>query len=498
LIGDDDWTTTFIDVECMEPIATSDDTRGKVRAVAFAQDGMTALVGAEDSNIALLWDVAALRKHWERQKEEGVVTTIQKPPGLLLPALPHPKPITAVSFVPPGGDTFITACEDRYVRVWQKAPGPLIKVLEHHPRESNGERREFVVRATAIDPSGQLAATGGDDGRVLLWDVPSGRRNGSALNCSSAVMAVAFTSDGRYIITGAKDGRVRVWDRQTRKECGEPISHEGGVSGLSISRAGDLILVGGSGVAQLWDVRTRKSIATPFPPGGPELSVATAISPSNERFLTVAEDGTGKLWDRNGRLIRELDHQDQEIRSGSFSEDGQWVITASDDRSARVWDASSGGLLKTLTHESEVFSAVFAANNRAITSSRDGAQVWDVQLQRPVGPSCKYRQEVLHVACSSDGKTSVLADGDGYGVLWFMPQPIQRDPGSIAVSLQTEVGMRLDDGGGRQVLSGPDWLEQRELSTKLQRGRLGGLVTLTFGSERGGDFALLFGATKSS
>jgi WD40 repeat protein len=468
LVGDENWVASFYDAASFQLFATTDYGLGIIRGVGFSPDGNTALIGADDSNIAMLWDVAKLRAHWEKQQRGSVVLTEEGPPRPLFPLLPHPQPVTAVSFVPPDGKLFLTACQDGYIRVWQKAPGPSIKVLDHHPRMESHKNREHVVRATAIDPSGQLAATAGDNGKVRFWDVPTGKPIGQDLDCSSPVMSFVFTSDGQSCVTGSKDGRIRLWDARRRKEIGSPMSHQGGVSGLSISRDQDLILVGGSGKAQRWNVRTGVQIGNPLQhtADDPERSVATAISPNNERFLTMGEDGKAKLWDKDGGLIAELEHGN-EVRDGGFSHDATRAITASDDRTARVWNAHSGALILTLTHRSDVSSAAFLTGHRTLTSSRQGAQVWDLRFQRRIGPSCKYNNDVLDVACSSDGKTAVLADWNGYGVIWSMPQPLPVDPKVITAWVETEVGMKLDNGGGRQVLSGQAWLTTRETVPNL-------------------------------
>src|SRR5204862_816281 len=62
-----------------------------------------------------------------------------------------------------------------------------------------------------------------------------------------------------------------------------------------------------------------------------------------------------------------------------FSPDGSKVLTASDDHTARVWDATTGQELLVLHHDGEVYDAMFSPDGlRIVTSSRDKtARVWD-------------------------------------------------------------------------------------------------------------------------
>src|SRR5262249_55048707 len=142
------------------------------------------------------------------------------------------------------------------------------------------------------------------------------------------------------------------------------------------------------------------------------------------------------------------------------------MVSASHDGTVRFWDVATGALLTTLRHRSSVNAVAFAADGdgqRVLTGGREeDAQLWDVELGRRVGPSCQPGREAHDVALSSDGKIAVVADSDGYAVLWTLPEPIQGDPEQITRWVQKEVGMKLDESGGPQVLDGPSWLKLQE------------------------------------
>ncbi len=72
-------------------------------------------------------------------------------------------------------------------------------------------------------------------------------------------------------------------------------------------------------------------------------------------------------------------HTDR-VRSASFSPDGSRIVTASVDRTAKVWDAQTGAEVLTLKgHTGVVRSASFSPDgSRIVTSGEDGtAKVWD-------------------------------------------------------------------------------------------------------------------------
>ena len=82
------------------------------------------------------------------------------------------------------------------------------------------------------------------------------------------------------------------------------------------------------------------------------------------------------------------------VKAASFSSDGRpIVVTASFDKTARVWDAESGKPVgEPMRHESFVYAASFSPDGRRIvTSSYDKtARVWDTDSGKPVGEPMRH------------------------------------------------------------------------------------------------------------
>ena len=68
---------------------------------------------------------------------------------------------------------------------------------------------------------------------------------------------------------------------------------------------------------------------------------SAAFSPDGKRIVTASEDKTARVWDaESGKPIGEpLKGHEGAVTSAAFSPDGKRIVTASEDKTARMWDA---------------------------------------------------------------------------------------------------------------------------------------------------------------
>jgi WD40 repeat protein len=73
-----------------------------------------------------------------------------------------------------------------------------------------------------------------------------------------------------------------------------------------------------------------------------------SFSPDGRRVVTASEDKTARLWDAatSQPLGQPMEHTGT-VTSASFSPDGRRVITASLPSTAQLWEVDSGKLLAT-------------------------------------------------------------------------------------------------------------------------------------------------------
>ena len=112
--------------------------------------------------------------------------------------------------------------------------------------------------------------------------------------------------------------------------------------------------------------------------------------------MTASWDKTARLWDAAGKELAVLRGHEDIVTSAVFSPDGSRIVTASWDKTARLWDAAGQELAVLKGHEGPVSSAVVSPDgSRILTASHDNtARIWDVTL----GAKLKL-DDLARIAC---------------------------------------------------------------------------------------------------
>lgn len=121
------------------------------------------------------------------------------------------------------------------------------------------------------------------------------------------------------------------------------------------------------------------------------------------------------------QLERNLKGHNGRLYDVDFSPDGKYVVTASADRTARVWELQSGSRKSILQgHNGHVFCASFSPNSkRIVTASGDNsARIWQASSGNQIRALNGHTQQVLAACFSPDGQLVATGSEDGTVKIW--------------------------------------------------------------------------------
>jgi WD40 repeat protein len=155
--------------------------------------------------------------------------------------------------------------------------------------------------------------------------------------------------------------------------------------------------------------------------GHDNLVASAAFSPDGSRIVSASFDRTARVWDAaTGLELMVLRGHDNFVASAAFSPDGSRIVSASFDSTARIWDAATGREIAVLRgHDAVVRSAAFGPDgSRIVTASADQtARIWDA-AGKQLAILRGHQDQVQSAAFSPDGSRIVTASGDKTARIW--------------------------------------------------------------------------------
>jgi WD40 repeat protein len=297
---------------------------------------------------------------------DGLVKVWDAASGLLLFNMAgHKGTVEAIAFSP-DGKYIATAISDTSARIWDAIPRGEIRVIH-----AGGTPLPYY------SPDGAKLFSGIVDS-AKLWDVASGEELLTLTGHTGFIEAVAFSLDGKFVATGSWDGTAKIWDATTGQILHSLAGHTDQVGQPAFSPNGkQLATAGYDKTVKFWDVATGQELASIDLPN-PEHCVD--FSPDGTR-VAVGGDGPVVVLDITSQQeIFRIPVRTNVVYQVFYSPNGKYLAIASNDTSARVYDAATGEeLLAFSGHIGGVGGITWSRDSASIaTTSSDSVRIWDV------------------------------------------------------------------------------------------------------------------------
>jgi len=146
---------------------------------------------------------------------------------------------------------------------------------------------------------------------------------------------------------------------------------------------------------------------------------SVSFSANGKYIVTASSDCTARLWDLSGNEVAQFKGHQDWVTSVSFSANGKYIATASSDHTARLWDLSGNEVAQIKGPQNPVLSVSFSPNGEYLaTASDDGtARLWDLSGNQ-IGEFKGHQDRVTSVTFSPNGQYTATASTDSTARLW--------------------------------------------------------------------------------
>uniref|UniRef100_A0A6Q2Y2G7 Small-subunit processome Utp12 domain-containing protein n=1 Tax=Esox lucius TaxID=8010 RepID=A0A6Q2Y2G7_ESOLU len=249
------------------------------------------------------------------------------------------------------------------------------------------------MAALCYSPDGQYIATGGDDGKVKVWNISSGLCFVTFTEHTSSVTNVTFASSGFVIVSASLDGTVRAFDLHRYRNFRTFTSpRPAQFSSLALDPSGDLVSAGAqdSFEVYIWSMQTGRLLEVL---GGHEGPVSClCFSPVQSVLASVSWDKTVRLWDMlDSWQTKETLRLTSDGLVVSYRPDGKELAVATLDGEISFWNPQS-------------------ANQTGSISGRHDLQMGRRETDKITAKQSAKAKSFTALCYSADGE-SILAGG---------------------------------------------------------------------------------------
>ena len=307
-----------------------------------------------------------------------------------------------------------------------------------------------AVRSASFSADGNGLVSCASDLTMIRWTLGTVRPGAPATPYESGPVCAVYSPDRSFVVTVTEEGKAVLADGKSGEARGTR-DLEAPARWVDFNKDGKRFVTTAGSKAVIWSVDDDKPVGAPIehPQQGDNALRMARFNPDGNLLVTASNDGTARVWDTTSRKeVAVLKAHEGAVTTARFSFDGKMVVTTGADGTIVVWDTTnwkqSG---ETMMLPGEIHSAVVGPYNQYVVATSElsaGIRVFEISSGRMFGPGIDTPSEATTLDLHPNGGTLVVACADGSLRTYESPWVREDVPKWLPDFAEQVVEMRVD------------------------------------------------------
>ncbi|MES2789410.1 MAG: c-type cytochrome domain-containing protein [Planctomycetota bacterium] len=320
------------------------------------------------------------------------------------------KAVTAVAWSPDG--KLLAVARFSEVQLLDAVTRQPLSVISGQPGKVNSVKFSADGRWLVI-----ASGVTGLRGQATLWDVAANKLGRQFDGHRDILFAAILSADGKTLATGSYDRQIILWNAETGEQLRTLKGHNDAIYDLAFNPAGTVVAsASGDQTVKLWQVATGTRLDTLSQPLKEQFCVS--FSPDGQAVVAGGVDNRLRVWkfmsadvpQINPLLLARFAHEGPLVQL-AFSKDGKQLVSVSEDRTVKLWDATTYTQTYVFEKQPDITAALAwsPAGDQFVLGRMDGSLQF-YPIQAGTGTASETKPALVAATAIPDAPMTTLAE----------------------------------------------------------------------------------------